>query len=84
MTEPSEFPCWIGCDQTGPLAFNWEEVRLVEVADDASAAVMLDDSEWLLVSVDFVPDAGQFFRKLAKVLALRAIAVQSKASTAAT
>ncbi len=67
-----EFPCWIACDGKGPLAYDWDEVRLVEVADDGSASLWLGDgSEWIFRAVEPVLDGPQFFRKLAKVLPLR-------------
>ena len=85
MTDPEPFPCWIAADRYGALAYEWHEVRLVETTDDGQAAIYLDDgSEWLHLAAEPVLDAGQFLRKLAKVLALRAIAVQPTPSTAAT
>lgn len=74
-----EFPCWLACDAGGPLAYDWAEVRLVEVADDGGASISLEDgSEWIYRAVEPVLDASQFFRKLAKVLPLRDVTVRFK------
>jgi len=67
-----EFPCWLAGDARGALAYDWDEVVLVETAESGSASIFLTDgSEWIFRAVEPVLDASQFFRKLAKVLPLR-------------
>lgn len=79
MTKPEPFPFWLAADRKGPLAYEWHEVRLVDVADDGHAAIHLDDgSEWLHLAAEPVLDPGQFFSKLTKVLALRTMNGQTK------
>lgn len=86
MSRDSEdFPCWLVADKIGPLAFDWDEIRMVDVAESGEACLTLSDGTMrFYLAAEPVLDAGQFFRKLAKVLALRVLAVQPTASTAAT
>lgn len=80
-----DFPCWLVADKFGPLAFDWDEIRMVDVAESGEACLTLSDGTMrFYLAAEPVLDAGQFFRKLAKVLALRVLAVQPTASTAAT
>lgn len=79
-----DFPCWLVADKVGPLAFDWDEIRMVDVADCGEACLTLSDGTMRFYLVaEPVLDAGQFFRKLAKVLALRVVSVHDKPSTAA-
>lgn len=67
-----EFPCWLVSDAKGALAYDWHEVRLVEVADTGAASLFLDDgSEWLFQAVAPVANGQQFFRAWARVLMFR-------------
>lgn len=80
-----DFPCWLVADKIGPLAFDWEEVRMVDVAASGEACLTLSDGTMrFYLAAEPVLDASQFFRKLGKVLALRVLAAQPTASTAAT
>ena len=80
MTERTEFPCWLVADDKGALAFDWEEIRLVEYGDDGAASVFLEDgSEWIFLAAQPVGGTFEFFSKLAKVLALRALAIVARA-----
>lgn len=79
MTEGDEFPCWIVADDHGVLAYDWDEVALVEVADDGRASMFLKDgSEWLYLAAVPVGGTFEFFSKLAKAIALRALAIVAR------
>lgn len=74
-----EFPCWLTSDGIGPLAYGWDEVRLVEVADAGPVVLcLLDGSEDVQLAAEPVLDAPQFFRKLAKLLPLRDVTGRTK------
>ena len=84
-SDREDFPCWLVADKFGPLAFDWDEVRMVDVADCGEACLTLNDGTMrFYLAAEPVLDAGQFFQKLAKVLALRVRVIQPTESTAAT
>ncbi len=86
MNPEDGYPFWLFAQTEGVVAFEWHDVAHVDQDDRRLAACVsfTDGTERIGIHAEPVIEAGEFVRKLAKVLALRVIAVQPKASTAAT